>query len=312
MGGDMEAIGRRDALRRVAGAGAVGAAAWAAPTVTGVSVVPRFAQASTAGGSTVIVPDPGPGETLGADYNAALAPGTFQVYSTVPQTLYAYVWEPIGPPEIVIIYCIGQGFLAPSPITDVPEQIKRQVNRGAVLASLSYRGFPPVADSWPAGVTDVKNAYGWAAATYPGVPIVYWGHSAGAHYSAHAGVEFGVPWVGMSSFYWWAGFGSEGLPWVFWATLVRDWLFEPTPPSTPPPEADVPFTSGSPPAYLIGGDMDGTVHPSETLDTVDLLTSLGVPVHHDNVDTGPNLGRSHEPFTGFNVPALDSWIDSFK
>ncbi len=144
------------------------------------------------------------------------------------------------------------------------------------------------------------------------MPIVYCGHSAGAHYAAHAAVEHGVPWVGLSSFYWWGGLGDEGFPYTGWANVSRDRLFEPTPPSTPLPEADVPFAVGSPPAYLIGGDMDPTVHPSETLDTVALLSSLAVPVHHDNVDTGPTGGRSHYPWTGCNIPVLDGWIDSFK
>ena len=40
------------------------------------------------------------------------------------------------------------------------------------------------------------------------------------------------------------------------------------------------------------------------------LTLLGVPVHHDNVDTGGTGGRMHYPWTGMNIPALDAWLDA--
>ncbi len=252
------------------------------------------------------VADPGEADMLPDSYDAGATCEGSETYTRPGESENSAWWyKEAGSPDLVVLYVQGLGFMSPIFPASVPQHILRQATLGGVVVGIDYQGGP--ANPWPAGRDDVVAAHDWAAAKWPGVAVVYVGHSAGAHYAAHAAQYHDVPWVGINGFYWWQGLGDEGGAYWTNAGLARDRQFYPS--GTPVAAADVEFATDGPDAYLIGSDSDDVCHPSESLEACDVLKAKGVALWHDNVDTGAMSDRNHEPWGAVNMTALDAWFD---
>jgi predicted esterase len=253
-------------------------------------------------------PDPGTTQTEPYSNPATYrSPGV--TYSN-GQVLYRYSdyasWATA--PDLVTIWVQGLGFASPVlPATVIGHFAKfggDSTEGNGLILGIDYRG-----GAWPRQLEDVIAAGDWVTSNYAGIPFIYAGHSAGAHLAAHAAHHHDVPWLGANGFYRWQDLNDTGS----WATPAADARSEVGfTAGQEPREADVPFSTNSPPCYLIYSDADDVVHPDGTENVIPILKNFGVDLWIDDITTGTAGERDHYPWSQMNMDGCSDWFNRWR
>ena len=175
--------------------GALGATASArVPAPAKPSPTCAVAAAEGPAANICVVPDPGVGDTLAADYDSGVRVSAPDVqYGPDPAQLLDLYLPEATTRAPVIVYLHSGGWVAGSRAA-VTQAILRQVQRGYAVASVDYRLAPTV--RFPVPLQDAKTAIRWIKAhaaqyRFRADRVFAAGSSAGGHLAAMVAVTAG-------------------------------------------------------------------------------------------------------------------------